>query len=90
MDFEWDPEKAAGNLAKHGVSFEEAATALRDTLSVTGRDPDHSVDEERYITFGRSSNGRLLFVSHAERGSKIRIISAREATRGERKLYEEG
>ena len=90
MDFEWDSEKAAENLAKHGVSFEEAATAFRDTLSATGRDPDHSVDEERFITIGISSNGRLLFVSHAERGSKIRIISARIAARSERKLYEEG
>jgi len=90
LDFEWDPEKAAENLAKHGVSFEEAATALRDTLSVTGHDPDHSVDEERFITFGPSSNGQLLFVSHTERGSRIRLISARVATRGERKFYEEG
>jgi len=90
MDFEWDPEKAAWNLAKHGVAFEEATTVLRNTLSVTGRDPDHSVDEERYITFGTSSNGRFLFVSHTERGSRIRLISARVATRGERKFYEEG
>ncbi len=90
MDFEWDQEKATENFAKHGVSFEEATTVLRDTLSATGRDPDHSVDEERYITFGTSSSGRLLFVAHTERGSRIRLISARPATRSERKLYEEG
>ncbi len=90
MDFEWDQEKATENFAKHGVSFEEATTVLRDTLSATGRDPDHSVDEARYITFGTSSSGRLLIVAHTERGSRIRLISARPATRSERKLYEEG
>jgi uncharacterized DUF497 family protein len=90
MEFEWDPEKAAENLAKHRVSFEEASTVFRDTLSVTGRDPDHSVDEERYITFGTASNDRFLSVSHTERGSRIRLISARVATRSERKCYEEG
>ena len=90
MDFEWDSGKAAQNLAKHGVSFEEATTVMRDTLSVTSRDPDHSVEEERYITFGTSTNGRFLSVSHAERGGRIRLISARVATRSERKFYEEG
>jgi len=82
--------KAAENLRKHAVSFEEAATVFRDTLSATGRDPDHSVDEEPYITFGISSRGRLLVVSHTERGDTIRIISARLVTKGERKIYEEG
>lgn len=89
MEFEWDPDKAAENLAKHGVSFEEAATVFRDTLSVTGRDPDHSVGEERFVTFGTSSSDRLLVVSHIERASRIRIISARTSTRRERKIYEE-
>jgi uncharacterized DUF497 family protein len=71
------------------VSFEEAATALEDELSLTGDDPDHSIVEARQITFGISSAGRLLVVSHTERGERIRIISARLATRAEGKLYEE-
>ena len=62
MRFEWDPEKASDNLSKHGVSFEEAATVFRDPLSATGTDPDHSVGEERFVTFGVSTNGRLLVV----------------------------
>ncbi len=90
MQFEWDPAKAAENLAKHGVSFEEAATVFRDTLSATGADPDHSVGEERFIIFGLSTSGRLLVVAHTEHGDIIRIISARLATSGERKIYEEG
>jgi hypothetical protein len=90
LQFEWDTAKAAENLAKHGVSFEEAATVFRDTLSATGADPDHSFGEERFITFGISTSGRLLVVAHTERGGTIRIISARPATPGERKIYEEG
>ena len=90
MDFEWDSDKATENLEKYGVSFEEAATVFRDTLSATGRDPDHSAGEERFITFGFSSSDRLLIVSHTEREGRIRIISARPATRSERKIYEEG
>lgn len=90
MRFEWDRRKAAENLASHGVSFEEAATIFRDPLSQTGRDPDHSIDEERFVVFGVSSLGRLLVVAHTERGDTIRIISARAATPGERKIYEEG
>ena len=89
MQFEWDPAKAAENLAKHGVSFEEAATVFRDTLSATGADPDHSVGEERFIIFGLSTSGRFLVVAHTEHGDIIRIISARLATSGERKIYEE-
>ena len=89
MQFEWDPAKAAENLAKHGVSFEEAATVFRDALSATGADPDHSVGEERFIIFGLSTSGRLLVVAHSEYGDIIRIISARLATSGERKIYEE-
>ncbi|MDZ7651328.1 MAG: BrnT family toxin [Burkholderiaceae bacterium] len=90
MKCEWDAAKAASNLRKHGVSFAEAATALADDLSVTGRDPEHSVGESRFITFGVSSAGRLLVVSHTERGDVLRIISARLATKQERRIYEEG
>ncbi len=90
MRFEWDPKKAAANLRKHGVSFDEAATVFQDDLSLSGDDPDHSLDEERNITFGVSSSGRLLVVSHTGSEGRIRIISARLATRFERKLYEEG
>lgn len=90
MRFEWDPKKAAANLRKHGVSFDEAATVFQDDLSLSGDDPDHSLDEERNITFGVSSSGRLLVVSYTGREGRIRIISARLATRSERKLYEEG
>ena len=90
-DFEWDPRKATDNRRKHGVSFDEAVTAFADPLSVTVPDPDHSAAEEaRYILVGRSAEGRLLVVSHAERGTAIRIISARPATRRERAQYEEG
>lgn len=90
MRFEWDPSKAAENLAKHGVSFAEAATVFRDVLSATGADPDHSSDEERFVTFGISTSGRLLAVAHTDRDDTIRIISARPATPGERRIYEEG
>jgi uncharacterized DUF497 family protein len=90
MNFAWDPRKAAANLRKHDVAFEEAATVFRDTLSVTGADPDHSVGERRFITFGISNTGRLIVVSHTDESLTIRIISARLATRHERKIYEEG
>lgn len=90
MQFEWDPRKAAANLRKHQVSFEEAATVFLDDLSLTGDDPDHSLDEDRLVTFGLSSSGSLLVVAHTERGQRIRIISARLATRSERRIYEEG
>ena len=89
MRFKWDPAKAVDNVARHGVSFEEAATVFRDPLSATGPDPDHSFDEERFVTFGISTSGRLLVIAHTERGDTIRIISARPATAGERKIYEE-
>jgi uncharacterized protein len=85
-----DPRKAKSNLAKHGVSFEEASTALSDPMAATGTDPDHSVAEDRFITFGVSERGRLLVVAHTEEGETIRIISARTASKGERELYEEG
>lgn len=88
MEFEWDPRKAELNLRKHGVSFPEAATALGDPLGETVPDPDHSHDEERWITIGRSMGRRLLIVAHTDRGHRIRIISARELTRYERETYE--
>ena len=90
MEFEWDAPKAATNLKKHGVTFDEAASVFLDQLAVSGPDPDHSVGESRYITFGMSSLGQLLAVSHTYRPRGIRIISARRVTRSERKIYEEG
>ena len=90
MRFEWNARKAAANLRKHDVSFDEAASVFFDPLSATGDDPDHSVDERRFVTFGRSSAGHLLVVAHVQDEDAIRIISARHATRAERKLYEEG
>jgi uncharacterized protein len=89
VEFEWDPSKAAKNLRKHGVSFNEAATVFGDSLGATAPDPDHSLAENRYITIGMSSRRRLVMVAHAERGDRIRIINARELTRAERKAYEE-
>ncbi|MGD0922248.1 MAG: BrnT family toxin [Terriglobia bacterium] len=88
MHFEWDSAKAAKNLRKHRVSFEEAV--FHDRLAVTGADPDHSEGEARLVTFGMSSAGQLLVVSHTERGEAIRIVSARIATQFERRIYEEG
>ncbi|MBI4766326.1 MAG: BrnT family toxin [Deltaproteobacteria bacterium] len=90
MKIEWDPRKAKFNIKKHGVSFEEGATALSDPMAATGVDPDHSITEERFITFGISKKGRLVVVSHTEKDETIRIINARKASKGERKLYEEG
>ena len=90
MNFEWDADKAVANVRKHSVSFEEAASALRDDFAATARDLDHSAAEFRFITFGISVRGRLLAVSHTERRGSVRIISARLATRAERKIYEEG
>ena len=90
MNFEWNSAKAAANIKKHGVSFEEAVSALKDDLAATARDLENSGMELRFITFGVSEQGRLLAVSHTERGNTIRIISARVATRMERKIYEEG
>lgn len=90
MRFEWNARKAAANLRKHGVSFDEAASVFFDPLSATGDDPNHSLDERRFVTFGMSSSGRLLVVAHAEHDDVIRIITARDATWAERKLYEEG
>ena len=89
MKFEWDEVKAVSNLRKHGVSFEEASTTFADDLSLTGIDPDHSHNEHRFVIFGVSSGGRLLVVSHTENSGNIRIISARPATRVEKKFYED-
>lgn len=89
MEFEWNPRKAAENLRRHKVSFNEAATVFGDSLSATASDPDHSIEERRYITIGLSNRGRLLMVAHVESHERIRIISARTLTRSERKAYEE-
>lgn len=89
MDFEWNPRKAEINLRKHGVLFTEAATIFGDELAITVPDPDHSDDEDRFITIGWSNRRRLLMVSHTDRNDRIRIISARELTPSERKDYEE-
>jgi uncharacterized DUF497 family protein len=86
--FEWDPGKARQNLKKHGVYFDEAATVFYDPLSATFDDPDHSKGEQRLITVGVSSQGRLLVVAHTERGNAVRIINARPATARERKKHE--
>ncbi|MBM4020049.1 MAG: BrnT family toxin [Planctomycetes bacterium] len=88
LAFEWDANKARANRAKHGVSFDEASTAFGDPLSITISDPLHSEDEERFVLIGRSLRNRLLVVVHTERGDRIRIISARPATRSERLRYE--
>jgi len=90
MEFEWNRTKAAANKRKHGVSFGEAASVFGDSLALTYRDPIHSVGEERWLTFGISKHGRLLVVSHVERDGRVRIITAREATKHERKIYQEG
>jgi len=86
--FEWDAQKAGANVLKHGVSFDEAATAFGDPLSVTVPDPDHSKDEDRFILMGSTYRGRILVVVHTARRDNIRIISARRATRPERRDYE--
>ena len=89
LQFEWDDSKAKLNVAKHGVSFEEASTVFGDPLSLTISDPAHSQAEDRFILLGHSHRQRLLVVVHTERGDKIRLISARRASRNERKQYEE-
>lgn len=90
MQFEWAPEKAASNLAKHNVSFEEASSVFGDRLATTIPDPDHSVEEERLLTTGLSNRQRVVVVWHSDRGEAIRIIGAREATPRERRTYESG
>lgn len=88
--YEWDLKKSIANLTRHGVSFEEAASAYNDPLAITFPDPDHSVGEERLLTFGLSNTGRLLAIISTERETALRIVSARKATRRERGIYEKG
>ena len=90
MIYEWDPTKARANLRDHRVSFEEAVRLFLDPLAISYRDPDHSDEEDREITIGHSVKQRILFVSPCQRGERVRIFSARKATRKERKQYEEG
>ncbi len=90
MDFEWDKNKASSDFTKHGVSFEEAKTVFQnDVNSITCFEPNHSFDEERYIEIGLSTKGLLLVIVYVEREDCIRIISARKATRGETRLYDQ-
>jgi len=89
MEFEWNPAKARANETKHGVSFFEACEVFADDHSSTVRDPDHSLDEDRYLIFGMSKGGKYLVVSYTERGDRIRLISARQMTPRERKAYEQ-
>lgn len=89
MKFEWDADKADENLQKHGVSFDEATTVFGDPLAITYADPEHSIGEYRFLTFGHSAHGRLIVVAHTDRDGKIRPISAREMTRKEKKEYEQ-
>lgn len=90
MTFEWDEEKAEHNRSKHGVTFDEAETVFEDYFYVDFYDPKHSVEEHRFLIIGESNRGRLLIVSYTERDDKIRIISARELTPQERRIYEHG
>lgn len=90
MIYEWDPRKAQANLKRHAVSFDEAASVFTDPFALTFDDPEHSLDEARYITIGTSSKQRIVFLSHADRGEDhVRIISARPATATEAHAYQE-
>lgn len=89
MEFEWNPQKADTNTRKHGVTFAEAATVFDDPLGITVADPNHSEKEDRFIVVGQSHQRRFLIVSFTDRGDRLRIISARELTRAERRSYEE-
>jgi len=89
VEFVWDWAKARSNTRKHGVTFEEAATVFADPLELTIRDPNHSVDEDRWVSVGTSASERLLVVGYTERGSKIRLIFARRATTREQHDYEQ-
>jgi len=89
LTFEWNEEKAKRNLRKHKVSFEEAKTVFNDPFSITISDPQHSIEEDRYVDIGCSSKGRVLVVVYTERKSNIRIISCRKATESERRVYEQ-
>ena len=89
VNCEWHPRKAERNLQVHGVTFEEAATVFLDPLATTIDDPTHSHEERRFVTIGLAAPGRLLVVVHTDRGDAIRLISARQATRAERRTYEQ-
>ena len=90
MEFEWSAAKAAYNLRGHGVSFQEGASVFADPLAYTFPDVEHSFGEQRWLTFGLSDRHRLLVVVHLEHNGRVRIVSAREATKHERQIYEEG
>ena len=90
MQFEWDTEKARRSFVKHGVSFDEAVTVFSDPLAVTINDPDHSYDEQRFLTTGLSKQSRFIIVAHTDREGRVRIISGREVTASERGQYESG
>ncbi len=90
MEFEWDTNKAAVNLLRHSISFDEAKTVFQDPFYIVFDDPDHSFEEDRWVAIGQSAEDRLLFISYTERGNAVRLISARRATPSERELYEEG
>jgi uncharacterized DUF497 family protein len=90
LQFEWDFKKSQSNKKKHGIAFEEASTIFGDSLSITIHDPAHSIGEDRFVTIGTSANGKLIVVVHTERDDIIRIISARNANRNERRQYEQG
>ena len=89
MEFEWEAEKDQQNQVKHGVSFEEASTVFGDPLALTINDPDHSWEEQRFLTTGYTTGQRLVIVSHVDREERIRLISARSVTTAERRNYEE-
>lgn len=88
LDFEWDEDKAAENLKKHKVSFDEAKTVFGDPFSITIDDPIHSIDEKRFIDIGISAKGKMLVVSYTERGKRVRLISCRKAAKVEQEMYE--
>ena len=88
-NFEWDPEKDQHNQVKHGVSFDEASTVFGDPFALTISDPDHSVEENRFLTTGYSNRQRLIIVAHTDRDERMRLINAREVTAAERHIYEE-
>ncbi len=90
MRFEWDHDEAETNFAKHSVHFTEAATVFGDPLAITFVDPDHSKGEQRFLTFGLSDARRYLVVAHTDRDNVVRVISARQMTRRERRIYEDG
>ena len=90
LQFEWDSKKAQSNKRKHGITFEEASTIFGDPLSITIDDSAHSIGEDRFVTIGTSVNDKLIVVAHTERNDIIRIISARKATRNEKRQYEQG